>query len=149
MISRQLPLSERPLWERRKSRSTWRAGALLGSLAFMVTNIAAATEPLTLRLGMGGVADPGAMSCEYFNTLYPNAPTGFRQTLLYWAEGYVYGKSGRTIDQALAAAPPAAKPWNFDTLTDHLVDYCREHPEAGIPATVDDLWRRLQPSAQP
>jgi hypothetical protein len=107
-----------------------------------------AAEPLALRPGMGGVADPGTMSCEYFNTLYPNAPTGFRQTLLYWAEGYIYGKSGQSIDQALATAPPAAKPWTFDSLTDHLVGYCRTSPAATVPAAVDDLWQKLRP-AQP
>lgn len=108
---------------------------------------AAMAEPLRLRPGMGGVADPGAMTCAYFNELYEAGPTGFRQALLYWAEGYIHGKSGRTIDEAIAAAPPAAKPWTFDTLTDHLVNYCRQHPEAKVPAAVEDLWQQLRPAA--
>lgn len=149
MRPRNRPMLERHLWQRRKSRSALPIGALLSCLALMSADIAAAGEPLALRPGMGGVPDPGALECAYFNDLYPNAPTGFRQTLLYWTEGYIHGKSGRTIDEALAAAPPAAKPWTFDTLTDHLVDYCRANPEARIPAAADDLWQRLQPAAQP
>jgi hypothetical protein len=114
----------------------------------LAANVATSAEPLALRPGMGGVPDPGAITCEYFNDLYENAPTGFRQTLLYWAEGYIYGKAEQTIDQALAAAPTTAREWTFDTLTDHLVDYCKADPAAAVPAAVDDLWRKLRP-AQP
>lgn len=135
--------------ERRLSRFIRGIRPLLACFGLLVANIATTAEPLTLRHGMGGVPDPGAITCEYFNNLYENAPTGFRQTLLYWTEGYIYAKAGKTVDEALAAAPSAAQPWTFDSLTDHLVNYCREHPEATVPAAVDDLWQRLQPSAQP
>lgn len=103
---------------------------------------AAGAEPLRLRPGMGGLADPGAITCGYFNKIYEEGPMGWRQMLLYWTEGYIYGRTGRTIDQVLATAPGG--PWTFDTLTDRLVDFCRKNPEAGTPAAAEDLWGALQ-----
>lgn len=105
----------------------------------------ALAEPLKLRPGMGGLADPGAITCEYFNYIYEEGPTGWRQMLLYWTEGYIYGKSGRTIDQVRETAPGG--PWTFDTLTDHLVGFCRQNPQAGVSAAAEDLWRQLSPGA--
>jgi hypothetical protein len=118
--------------------------AALALAVLMATCTARASEPLALRPGMGGVPDPGAVECAYLNKLYATAPTGFRQMLLYWLEGYVYGRTGRTMDAALASAPGG--PWTFDTLTDRLVDYCGDHPEADVPAAAADLWRALNPA---
>jgi hypothetical protein len=115
---------------------------LTGVAAALVVAGASAAEPLRLRPGMGGMADPGAASCAYFNGIYDAGPTGFRQALLYWTEGYIHGKAGLTMDQAIAAA--ANGPWTFDTITDRLVGYCRQHPDAGVPDAAEDLWRALQ-----
>lgn len=116
-----------------------RAAALLAALS--VATGAAAAEPFRLRAGMGGLADPGAATCGYLNGLYEGGPTGFRQMLLYWSEGYLYGKTGKTLDQLLAGAPGS---WTFDSLTGRLVDFCVANPEAGIPAAAEDLARALQ-----
>lgn len=98
-------------------------------------------EPFRLRAGMGGLADPGAATCGYLNGLYEGGPTGFRQMLLYWSEGYLYGRTGKTLDQLLATAPGA---WTFDSLTGRLVAFCAANPEAGVPAAAEDLARALQ-----
>lgn len=121
------------------------AAILAGAVAALVAAGAVAAEPLRLRPGMGGMADPGAASCAFFNEIYAAGPTGFRQSLLYWTEGYIHGKSGMTMDEALAAAPQG--PWTFDTITDRLVGYCREHPDAAVPDAAEDLWRALQAPA--
>jgi hypothetical protein len=120
------------------------ARAALACAAALAAGATPAAEPIALRPGMGGVPDPGAVECAVLNRLYATAPTGFRQTLLYWLEGYVYGRTGLTMDSALAKAPGG--PWTFDTLTDRLVGYCRDHPDADVPAAVADLWRVLQPT---
>lgn len=115
--------------------------ALVAAAVIMAPGPVTVAEPLRLRPGMGGVADPGAIDCAFFNTIYEAGPTGFRQTVLYWTEGYVLGKSGLTMDAALAQAKGG--PWTFDTLTDHVVDFCRKNPGSGMPAAVEDLWRTL------
>jgi hypothetical protein len=94
---------------------------------------------------MGGLADPGAITCGYLNGLYEGGPTGFRQMLLYWTEGYIYAKSGKALDQALATAPGG--PWSFDSLTDRLVGFCNANPDAPVPAAADALWQALQPAS--
>lgn len=126
-------------------RDHHRARLFACAAAALLASGAAGAEPLKLRPGMGGMADPGAASCAFINEIYAAGPTGFRQTLLYWTEGYIYGKAGLTMDEALARA--ANGPWTFDTLTDRLVGYCSRHPEAGVPDAAEDLWRALQ--AQP
>jgi hypothetical protein len=118
-------------------------------LAAVLANSALAADRLTLKPGMGGVPDLGAIRCETFTKILPEGPTGFRQAVLTWAEGYIYGRSGRTIDEVLAAAPAATPAWNFDTLTDHIVAYCTANPVAPLPAAVQDLWTRLSPTAVP
>jgi hypothetical protein len=108
---------------------------------------APAAGPLQLRPGMGGMADPGAISCGTLTRILPKGPTGFRHAVLTWAEGYIYGKSGQTMDEVLAAQPAGGPDWNFDTLTDHMVDYCAAHPDAPLPAAAEDLWARLRPAS--
>ena len=92
---------------------------------------------------MTGVADLGAISCATFNDIYPNGPTGLRQAALYYAEGYIYARSGMTIDEVLAGQPADAD-WSFDSLTDVIVDYCAENPEARVSSGAGQLWRVLQ-----
>lgn len=115
--------------------------ALSGLL--LVAGLALAGEGLRLRPGMTGVADLGAIRCETFNQMYPAGPTGLEQAVLTWAEGYMYGRSGRTLDEILAAQPADGPRWDFDSLTGHLVDYCAARPEAPVPVAVEDLWSRL------
>lgn len=124
-------------------------GITVALLALSMANGAMAADRLTLRPGMGGVPDLGAVPCETFTKILPEGPTGFRQAVLTWAEGYIYGRSGRTIDEVLAAAPAATPAWTFDTLTDHIVGYCAANPAAPLPAAVHDLWTRLSPSPVP
>lgn len=127
------------------SRRTARAGAALaGAAALLALGSAGASEPFRLRPGMGGLADPGAITCGYLNSLYEGGPTGFRQMLLYWTEGYLYGQYGKTLDQVLATAPGG--PWTFDTLTDRLVDFCVANPDAPVPASAEALERELKPA---
>lgn len=114
-------------------------------LAGFLANAAMAAGKLTLRPGMGGVPDLGAIRCETFTKILPEGPIGFRQAVLTWAEGYIYGKSGQTIDEVLASLPAGSPDWTFDTLTDHIVGYCTSNPAAPLPVAVQDLWARLNP----
>lgn len=119
------------------------AAATALATALLAAGIARGAEPLALRPGMGGVADPGAMSCAQLDEAYPAGPTGFRQMLLYWSEGYVYARTRLTMDAALARA--VGGPWTFDTLTDRLLAFCRDNPQANVAAAVDDWWQTAMP----
>lgn len=132
--------------KRHKTNHAGRTIAVLG-LLLAAAWPAAAADKLSLRPGMGGVPDIGALECATFNEIHPWGPIGFRQSLLTWAGGYMHGQSGQTLDEILAVAPPAPRPWTFDTLTDHMVDYCRRNPGAGVAQAVNDLWLRLKPQA--
>lgn len=100
---------------------------------------------LTLRPGMGGVPDLGAIRCETFNDMYPAGPSGLRQAILYWTEGYVFARTGKIIDELLESLGERGTLWNFETLTDHIVQFCRAKPEAPVPDAVADLWGLLDP----
>ncbi len=115
-------------------------------LVLMLTGIpamATAAKPLTLKPGMTGVADLGAIKCEIFANMYPNGPTGMSQAVLTWAQGYFYGLTGKTTDEILVQLPEDS-PWNFDTLTGHILAYCEEYPEEPLPEAVKDLWSALK-----
>lgn len=100
---------------------------------------------LSLRPGMGGVPDLGAVRCETFNDMYPAGPSGLRQAILYWTEGYVYARTGKTMDELLESLEERGARWNFETLTGHVVEFCRANPEAPVPDAVADLWGLLDP----
>lgn len=100
---------------------------------------------LKLRPGMTGVADVGAIDCALFSDMHYNGPTGMRHHVLTWVQGYVYAKTGANID-AILAELPADHDWNFDTLSDVVVDYCREHPEAPVAEAAIALWVALRPA---
>ena len=110
--------------------------AICLALALIAVNAAVAADKLALR-------------CETFTKILPEGPTGFRQAVLTWAAGYIYGRSGQTIDEVLAAAPANGPDWTFDTLTDHVVGFCAATPGAPLPAAIQDLWTRLNPAAVP
>lgn len=111
--------------------------------------LALASGPLTLRPGMTGVPDLGAIDCAMFNHMYPAGPTGMEQAVLTWAEGFFYARSGKTIDELLAAQPAAARDWDFGSLTGHIVEFCQASPDAPLPDAVRDLWQALNPAASP
>ena len=101
-----------------------------------------AAEPLRLREGMGGVADLGATRCDYYAYVHPNGPSGFDQAVLYWLEGYVHARTGKTIDAFLAGVPDGAR-WTFDGIGQHVLDYCAANPEATVAEAIGDLWQRM------
>jgi len=111
-------------------------------LLLVTAGASLAATQLTLRPGMTGVPDLGAIDCATFSHMYPAGSTGMRQAVLTWAQGYFYARSGKTTDEILAELP-ADNPWDFDSLTDHIVDYCAAHPEAPLPEAVMDLWDQL------
>ena len=55
---------------------------LLMSVLTGITGMSIAAKPLTLRPGMTGVPDLGAIKCEMFVHMYPNGPTGMSQAVL-------------------------------------------------------------------
>ena len=114
-------------------------------LLLLLPALLTAAEPLSLRPGMTGVPDLGAIDCATFNHMYPAGPTGMEQAVLTWAEGYFFARSGKTMDELLAVQPADAPDWDFDALTGHIVQFCAASPEAGVPEAVTDLWRQLAP----
>jgi hypothetical protein len=124
-----------------RSRALVIAGWALTGLIAAGIAVPAVAAPLALRPGMGGVPDLGAIRCETFNAMYPAGPNGLRQAILYWTEGYVYAKTGKTMDEFLAS--PGMDIWDFGTLTDHVVAFCQAQPEVPVPLAVMDLWARM------
>jgi len=125
------------------------SAAMLALALTLVFADTAFAERLTLRPGMTGVPDLGAISCELFNEIHPNGPTGLEQMILTWAGGYFYARTGKTIDEVLALPSNAGEAWDFDSLTGHIVAYCAAHPDAQVPEAVIDLWGRLEPAPNP
>ncbi|MAF82801.1 MAG: hypothetical protein QGH93_02825 [Gammaproteobacteria bacterium] len=112
---------------------------ILAAALTAYSGMAIAAKPLTLRPGMTGVPDLGAIKCETFADMYPNGPTGMSQAVLTWAQGYFYGLTAKTTDEILAQLPEKSS-WDFDTLTGHIIIFCEEHPEVPLPVAVKDLW---------
>ncbi len=122
-------------------RATVACGLALTGIIAAGVGAPSLAAPLALRPGMGGVPDLGAIRCETFNEMYPAGPNGLRQAILYWTEGYVYAQTGKTMDEFLAS--PGMDIWNFGTLTDHIVEFCKAQPDAPVPLAVIDLWGRI------
>jgi len=128
-----------------KTSGTTLAGSVRLALVLVLVALSPVlqgADPLTLKPGMVGVADLGALQCATFNQMYPNGPTGMRQAALTWAQGYFFARSGKTTDEILADLPNSAR-WNFDSLSGHLVAYCEGAPEASVPEAIADLWTML------
>ena len=102
----------------------------------------AAQGEIRLREGMGGVADIGATRCDYYAYIHPNGPTGFNQSVLYWLEGYVHALTGKSLDDFLAGVPDGRR-WTFDSIGQHVLDYCTANPRATVADGVVDLWGRM------
>lgn len=113
-------------------------------LSLLAGGTALAAGPLALRPGMTGVPDLGAISCGQFVDYHPWGPAGMEQAALTWAQGYMHARSGKTIDEILAQQPADGPDWNFDSLTGHILDFCRAQPDAMLPEAVKDLWAQLQ-----
>jgi hypothetical protein len=127
------------------ARHSARLLAATGFAAAAVLALSAATAgKLALKPGMGGVPDLGAIQCKTFNAMYPSGPTGLRQSILYYTEGYVYARTGKTMDDFLASVPRPEQ-WNFETLTGEIVSFCLANPEVPVPIAVADLLGRLSP----
>jgi hypothetical protein len=103
---------------------------------------AAAQGGIRLREGMGGVADIGATRCDYYAYIHPNGPTGFNQSVLYWLEGYVHARTGKSLDDFLAGLSDGGR-WTFDRIGQHVLDYCTANPRATVADGVVDLWGRM------
>jgi len=112
----------------------------------LLLSLSVVADELQLRPGMTGVPDLGAIDCATFNHIYPAGPTGMEQAVLYWAEGWLYARSGLTMDELLSAQAPGSRAWDFDALTGHIVDFCAAHPDRPLPAAVADLWQLLDPA---
>ncbi len=124
------------------------------SIAILTTFIGApfsgsalADGPLKLHPGMMGVADIGAADCALFNEMHPNGPAGMEHHVLTWAEGYIYAKSGKTIDGVLEGLP-ADNGWDFDSLTGYIVDYCAANPDEKVAQAAAALWTTLSEGAR-
>jgi hypothetical protein len=91
---------------------------------------------------MGGVADIGATRCDYYAYIHPNGPTGFNQSVLYWLEGYVHARTGKSLNDFLAGVPDGGR-WTFDSIGQHVLDYCTANPRATVADGVVDLWTRM------
>jgi hypothetical protein len=122
-----------------KSRHSVRCVLVL-ALAFV--SAAASAGPIRLREGMGGVPDIGATQCDYYAYIHPNGPNGFNQAVLYWLEGYVHARSGKTLDAWLAGVRGGDQ-WTFDRIGEHVLDYCTANPAATVADAVGDLWKRI------
>jgi len=123
------------------SRNGWRA--VLAVLLLAGIGALAAAGPITLKPGMTGVPDLGAIRCATYTAMYPNGPNGLRQATLYWTEGYVYARTGLSLDEFLTGRADAAD-WTFESLTGHVLAFCEAHAEDRVRTAVDDLWTRLQ-----
>jgi len=120
--------------------------ALLGIFLLVLTDAANAGK-LQLPKGMGGVPDIGVIPCEVFTNMIKVGPLGTKRLLLTWAEGYYYARTGKTIDEILAAAEQAGETWDFTRLTGHFEAFCAANPEALTSAAVVDLGAKLYGTA--
>ena len=75
-------------------------------------------------------------------------PQGTRLSLLTWAEGYYFAKTGRTLSEILADAPNADDAFDFYEVTDRFVDYCAANPEAITSEAVAALAGQLTAAGQ-
>jgi hypothetical protein len=112
------------------------------AIVLVLAGAAAPAGPIRLHEGMGGVANLGATKCDYYAYIHPNGPTGFNQATLYWFEGYVYARSGKTLDAWLDTVPGGDQ-WTFDRIGGHVLDYCTANPDATVADAVADLWTRI------
>lgn len=115
--------------------------ALFATICLTAESVLA--SKLKLPSGMGGVPDIGAIPCEVFNNMLVIGPLGTRRSLLTWAEGYYFAQSGKTIDELLEGAEKAGNLWDFNSLTDHLVEFCAANPDAVTSSAVIDLGEQL------
>ncbi len=124
------------------SRKIFTAFAAVVALSTLTAGTSAAKE-IMLPDGMGGVPDIGTIPCSVFTQMLVIGPLGTKHSLLTWAEGYLYAKTDRSMEELVSEANAAGAGWNFTALTDHFVSYCQEHPEAVTKSAVQDLAGKL------
>ena len=115
----------------------------LFTVALLLSCNAALGERIRLPDGMGGVPDIGAIPCNVFSEMLVIGPLGTRHSLLTWANGYYYARTEKTTDELVAAAKQTGETWDFERLTDHLVEFCAENPEAVTRDAVNSLGNVL------
>jgi hypothetical protein len=116
-----------------------RALAPVALIGLCLAGPSASADPVRLREGMGGVADIGATKCDYYAYIHPNGPMGFDQAVLYWFQGYVHARSGKSINAFLAEVPDGNR-WTFEHIGRHVLDYCTANPARTVADGVMDLW---------
>lgn len=98
--------------------------------ALILPGLAPAADPIELPPGMGGVPDIGAVPCSVFSNMLVIGQKGVRHSLLTWTEGYLFARTGKTLDEIILAAPEDARPYDFFGITDRFIEFCADNPEA-------------------
>lgn len=101
---------------------------LLASAVFAC--LSASAGQIQLPSGMGGVPNIGAIPCSVFNEMLVIGPKGVRHSLLTWAEGYFFARTGQTLDEIIEGTPDADESYDFYGITDRFVDFCATNPDA-------------------
>jgi hypothetical protein len=117
-------------------------------IGLWLAGTATAADTVRLREGMGGVADIGATKCDYYAYIHPTGPMGFDQAVLYWFQGYVHARSGKSVNAFLAGIPDGSR-WTFERIGRHVLDYCTANPARTVADGVMDLWAKVTGGGQP
>jgi len=125
-----------------------RIKTFLASTVILCLCQAAAADRIELPDGMGGVPNIGAIPCEVYSKMLVYGPQGTRLSLLTWAEGYFFAKTGRTLSEIIADVPDAADANDFFGVTDRFVEYCAANPEAMTSDAVTALAGQLTAAGQ-
>lgn len=129
--------------------------AVIGT-ALLIAQTATAAK-VRLPAGMGGVPDIGAIPCEVItgktdpdtggieanSGMVHVAPMGTRLSILTWTNGYLFARTGKSLDQLVTDAEANGQAWDFDRLTNHLVEYCSANPAAITREAARDLETKL------
>lgn len=125
-----------------------RVKIFLASIVILCLCQAVAADRIELPDGMGGVPNIGAIPCEVYSKMLVYGPQGTRLSLLTWAEGYFFAKTGKTLSEILADAPDGDDTHDFYAITDRFVDYCAANPEAITSEAVMALGGQLVAAGQ-
>lgn len=92
--------------------------------------LSAAADPIQLPSGMAGVPNIGAIPCHVFTEMLDKGPKGVRLSLLTWAEGYFFARSGETLNEMIETAPKTDEAYDFYGITDRFVEFCAANPDS-------------------
>jgi len=110
--------------------------------------LTASAGSIQLPSGMAGVPNIGAIPCSVFTEMLDIGSKGVRHSLLTWAEGYFFAKTGKTLNEILDDRPVANESYNFDGITERFVEYCAANPEAITSEAVIALGGQLMVAGQ-